>query len=135
VSSPERSRCWRRSWATSHAHRNPQVPLSSFRRNGLGFSDATQLTTFAGFLAKFFFLTLYMQNVLGSSPIRTGVAYLPLTFVTVIAAGISSQLLSASERDPHRRRLADHRRRRLLALVDPRPRLLPRRPAPPGCSW
>ena len=35
-----------------------------------------------------------MQNVLGYSPIQTGVAYLPLTFATVIAAGISSQLLS-----------------------------------------
>jgi len=75
-------------------HRNPLAPLSIFRINGLGFSDLTQLTTFAGFLAIFFFLTLYMQNVLGYSPIQTGVAYLPLTFATVIAAGISSQLLS-----------------------------------------
>jgi EmrB/QacA subfamily drug resistance transporter len=75
-------------------HRNPMVPLSIFRINGLAFSDATQLTTFAGFLAIFFFLTLYMQNVLGYSPIRTGVAYLPLTVATVIAAGVSSQLLS-----------------------------------------
>ncbi|HZD70808.1 MAG TPA: MFS transporter, partial [Actinomycetes bacterium] len=74
--------------------RNPLAPLSIFRINGLGFSDATQLTTFAGFLAIFFFLTLYMQNVLGYSPIRTGLAYLPLTVVTVIAAGTSSQLLS-----------------------------------------
>jgi EmrB/QacA subfamily drug resistance transporter len=75
-------------------HRDPLAPLSIFRINGLGFSDATQLTTFAGFLAIFFFLTLYMQNVLGYSPIQTGVAYLPLTFATVIAAGVSSQLLS-----------------------------------------
>ena len=28
----------------------------------------------------FFFLTLYMQNVLGYSPIKTGLAYLPLCF-------------------------------------------------------
>jgi EmrB/QacA subfamily drug resistance transporter len=75
-------------------HRNPLAPLEIFRINGLGFSDATQLTTFAGFLAIFFFLTLYMQSILGYSPIRTGVAYLPLTFATVIAAGASSQLLS-----------------------------------------
>ena len=34
---------------------------------------------FAGFFAMFFFLTLYMQNVLGYSPIQTGAAYLPLT--------------------------------------------------------
>jgi MFS family permease len=42
----------------------------------------------------FFFLTLYMQNVLGYSPIQTGAAYLPLTFGVGVAAGISSQLLA-----------------------------------------
>ena len=53
-------------------HRNPLAPLSIFRINGLGAADATQLIAFAGFLAMFFFLTLYMQNVLGYSPIQTG---------------------------------------------------------------
>ena len=75
-------------------HRNPIAPLSIFRINGLGFSNATQLTAFAGFLAMFFFLTLYMQNVLHYSPIQTGAAYLPLCFAIGISAGISSQLLS-----------------------------------------
>jgi MFS family permease len=42
----------------------------------------------------FFFLTLYMQNVLGYSPIRAGAAYLPLTAGVAISAGISSQLLT-----------------------------------------
>jgi EmrB/QacA subfamily drug resistance transporter len=75
-------------------HRNPLAPLSIFRINGLGFSDITQLIAFAGFLAMFFFLTLYMQNVLGYSPIQTGAAYLPLCFAIGISAGVSSQLLS-----------------------------------------
>ncbi|MGB0096410.1 MAG: MFS transporter [Solirubrobacteraceae bacterium] len=74
--------------------KNPLAPPSIFRINGLGFADATQLIAFAGFLALFFFLTLYMQNVLGYSAIQTGAAYLPLTFAIGIAAGISSQLLS-----------------------------------------
>ncbi len=74
-------------------HRNPLAPMSIFRINGLGFSDATQLIAFAGFLAMFFFLTLYMQNVLGYSAIQTGAAYVPLTFGVVIAAGITSQLI------------------------------------------
>jgi EmrB/QacA subfamily drug resistance transporter len=73
---------------------NPLAPLSIFRINGLGYADATQLIAFAGFLALFFFLTLYMQNVLGYSAIEAGAAYVPLTFAIGISAGISSQLLS-----------------------------------------
>jgi EmrB/QacA subfamily drug resistance transporter len=75
-------------------NKNPLAPLSIFRINGLGYSDVTQLTAFAGFLAMFFFLTLYMQNVLGYSAIQTGAAYLPLCFAIGMAAGISSQLVS-----------------------------------------
>ena len=58
--------------------RNPLLPLDIFRVRGLAAADVTQLIAFAGFLAIFFFLTLYMQNVLGYSPIKTGAAYLPL---------------------------------------------------------
>jgi EmrB/QacA subfamily drug resistance transporter len=79
---------------------NPLAPLSIFRINGLAFADATQLIAFAGFLAMFFFLTLYMQNVLGYSPIQTGVAYLPVCFAIGIAAGVSSQLLSRTGTRP-----------------------------------
>jgi MFS family permease len=74
--------------------KNPLAPLSIFRINGLGYADATQLIAFAGFLALFFFLTLYMQNVLGYSPIQTGLAYLPLTFAVGIAATVSAQLVT-----------------------------------------
>ncbi|MBV8947081.1 MAG: MFS transporter [Solirubrobacterales bacterium] len=74
--------------------RNPLAPLSIFRINGLGFSNLTQLIAFAGLLAMFFYLTLYMQDVLHYSPIQTGVAYLPVCFAVAIAAGVSSQLLS-----------------------------------------
>ena len=74
--------------------REPLAPLSIFRINGLGFSNLTQLVAFAGVLALFFFLTLYMQNVLGFSPIQTGLAWLPLCFAVAISAGVASQLLS-----------------------------------------
>jgi EmrB/QacA subfamily drug resistance transporter len=73
--------------------RNPLLPLSIFRVKGLAAANATQLVAFAGLLSLFFFLTLYMQNVLGYSPIEAGAAYLPLTFGVVVAAGISSQLV------------------------------------------
>jgi EmrB/QacA subfamily drug resistance transporter len=80
--------------------KNPLMPLSIFHVRGLAAADATQLIAFAGFLAMFFFLTLYMQNVLDYSPIQTGAAYLPLTFGVGIAAGISSQLLSRTGTRP-----------------------------------
>jgi EmrB/QacA subfamily drug resistance transporter len=80
--------------------KNPLAPLSIFRINGLGFSNATQLVAVAGFLAVFFFLTLYMQNVLGYSAIQTGAAYLPLTFGVVVAAGVTSQLVSRTGTRP-----------------------------------
>ena len=74
--------------------KNPLLPLSILRTRGLAAADVTQLVAFAGFLAVFFFLTLYMQNVLGYSPIQTGAAYLPVTVGVGIAAGVTSQLLS-----------------------------------------
>jgi EmrB/QacA subfamily drug resistance transporter len=74
-------------------HRAPLAPLSIFRINGLGFSNVTQLVAFAGFLALFFYVTLYMQNVLGYSALQTGLAYLPLCGIAVVSAGITSQLI------------------------------------------
>jgi EmrB/QacA subfamily drug resistance transporter len=75
-------------------HRNPLAPPSIFRINGLAAADVTQLVAFAGLLAMFFFLGLYMQNVLHYSPIQTGVAYLPVCFVIGGAAGAASQVLT-----------------------------------------
>jgi len=74
--------------------RNPLVPLSILKVKGVAAADATQLVAIAGFLPMFFFLTLYMQTVLGYSPIQTGLAYLPLTGGFIIAASISSQLFA-----------------------------------------
>ena len=41
----------------------------------------------------FFFLTLFIQTVLGYSAIRSGVAYLPFAVGTVIASALASQLV------------------------------------------
>jgi EmrB/QacA subfamily drug resistance transporter len=73
---------------------NPIVPLTILRVKGVAAADATQMVALAGFLPMFFFLTLYMQTVLGYSPIQTGLAYLPLTGGFIIAASISSQLFA-----------------------------------------
>jgi EmrB/QacA subfamily drug resistance transporter len=83
-----------------HRVERPLAPLSVFRINGLAFANVTQLIAFAGFLAMFFFLTLYMQNVLGYSAIQTGAAYLPVTAGAAIAAGVASQLLARTGTRP-----------------------------------
>jgi EmrB/QacA subfamily drug resistance transporter len=73
---------------------NPLVPLSIFRIKGLAAADSTQLIAIAGFYSMFFFVTLYMQNVLGYSQIKAGLAYVPLCAGVGIAAGICSKVLT-----------------------------------------
>jgi EmrB/QacA subfamily drug resistance transporter len=80
--------------ATELRRRDPLFPFSIFRVKGLAASDAVQMIAFAAFVSVFFFLTLYMQNVIGYSPIRSGSAYLPVTAGIVAAAGISSRLFA-----------------------------------------
>jgi EmrB/QacA subfamily drug resistance transporter len=72
-------------------HTNPLVPLSIFRIKGLAAANATQVIAMAGFYSMFFFVTLYMQNVLGFSPIQAGCAYLPVTFGVATASIIASR--------------------------------------------
>jgi len=74
--------------------RDPILPLGLFRVRGLAAANLTGLIGFAGMLSMFYFLTLYMQNVLGYSPIEAGAAYLPLTFGVGVSAGIASKLLT-----------------------------------------
>jgi EmrB/QacA subfamily drug resistance transporter len=73
-------------------HPKPLLPLSIFRIKGLGAADATQVISMAGFYSMFFFVTLYMQNVLHFSPIRAGLSYVPVTLGVAVSAGISSKL-------------------------------------------
>jgi EmrB/QacA subfamily drug resistance transporter len=79
--------------ANERRARNPLVPFSIFRIEGLAAANLTQLITFAGLYSMFFFLSLYMQNVLGYAPIHTGLAYLPLTGGFMVAAALATPLL------------------------------------------
>jgi EmrB/QacA subfamily drug resistance transporter len=79
---------------------NPLFPFSIFRIKGVAAADATQLIALAGFYSTFFFVTLYMQNVLGYSPIEAGVAYLPATVAVAAAAALSSQLFARTGTRP-----------------------------------
>jgi predicted MFS family arabinose efflux permease len=73
-------------------HRNPLFPFSILRIEGLAAADVTQVIAMAGFYSVFFFVTLYMQNVLGFSQIEAGAAYLPATLGVGVASAVASQL-------------------------------------------
>ena len=65
----------------------------------------------AAMFAMFFYLSQYIQIVMGYSPIRAGVAFLPFCFGLVAAAGISSNLVNRIDpRYPGRHRHPDGRR-------------------------
>jgi EmrB/QacA subfamily drug resistance transporter len=73
--------------------KHPLVPFSIFRIKGLAAANLTQVISFSGLYSTFFFLSLYMQNVLDYSPLQTGLAYLPVTGGFMLSVGIVAQLL------------------------------------------
>jgi EmrB/QacA subfamily drug resistance transporter len=73
--------------------RGPLVPLSIFRIKGLAAADATMVIAIAGFYSVFFFVTLYMQDVLGFSALRAGGAYVPVAAMVAVSAGIGTALI------------------------------------------
>jgi EmrB/QacA subfamily drug resistance transporter len=74
-------------------HRNPLFPFSILRIKGLAAADLTQVVAVAGTYSMFFFVTLYMQDVLGFSKIDAGLAYVPTTLGVAVSAGICSRLI------------------------------------------
>jgi hypothetical protein len=72
---------------------NPLIPVAIFRVKGLPGADATQVLGMAGFYSAFFFITLYMQNVLGFSPTRAGLGYVPVAAMVAVAAGAGTVLI------------------------------------------
>jgi EmrB/QacA subfamily drug resistance transporter len=74
-------------------HRDPLVPLRIFSNRSLAASDATFLLVAAALFGMFFFCTLYLQQVLGFSALKTGVAYLPLTLTLIGASALASRLV------------------------------------------
>ncbi len=72
----------------------PLVPFSIFRIRTLTGANVVGLLTGASLFAMFFFISLYMQNVLGYSAIKAGLSYLPLAVTIILAAGFASQLVT-----------------------------------------
>jgi EmrB/QacA subfamily drug resistance transporter len=74
--------------------RKPLVPLGVFRLRSLTSANAIGLLIGASLFSMFFFISLYVQQVLGYSPLKTGVSYLPLTAGIIISAGAASALVT-----------------------------------------
>src|SRR3954447_9590379 len=74
-------------------HRDPLVPLRIFSNRSLAAADATFLLVAAALFGVFFFCTLYLQQVLGYSALKTGVAYLPLSLTLIGASALASRLV------------------------------------------
>lgn len=77
-----------------HKSKHPLMPLSIFTTKNVGRANLVMFPIIAGMFAVFFFLTLYVQNILGYDPLKTGFAFLPVAIVIGIVAGIASQVVT-----------------------------------------
>jgi EmrB/QacA subfamily drug resistance transporter len=75
--------------------RAPLVPLSFFlrRRTPTG-ANVVGLGLGTAIFGMFYLLSLYMQDVLGYSPVRTGFGYLALALTAIVASGVSQALVT-----------------------------------------
>jgi EmrB/QacA subfamily drug resistance transporter len=73
---------------------SPLVPFRIFRSRTLTGANVSGLLVGASLFSMFFFISLYMQQVLGYGPLKAGISYLPLAGTIIVAAGIASQLVT-----------------------------------------
>src|SRR4029453_8203004 len=72
----------------------PLLPMRIFRLRTLTASNVTGLLVGASIFAQFFLLTLYMQQVLHYSALKTGVAYISLTLAIIAFSAVSQALVT-----------------------------------------
>jgi EmrB/QacA subfamily drug resistance transporter len=72
--------------------RSPLVPFGVFRGRALSGSNLTMLIFFPGMAAMFFFVSLYLQQVLGYHPLAAGLAQLPLALGIIVFSRVGSRL-------------------------------------------
>lgn len=71
---------------------HPMLDLSLFRKPAFNGVSAVAFGLSGGMFAMFLYLTIYMQGVLGFSPLETGLRFLPLTVLSFIASPIAGSL-------------------------------------------
>ncbi|HKP20945.1 MAG TPA: MFS transporter [Thermoleophilaceae bacterium] len=72
----------------------PLVPFRIFRSRTLTGANVVGLLLGASLFSMFFYISLYMRQVLGYSPVHAGFSYLPLAVTIVVAAGLGGQLVT-----------------------------------------
>jgi predicted MFS family arabinose efflux permease len=73
--------------------RAPLVDLSIFRKRSLAISNVAMMLFAAGLFGTFYFTTLYLQNIHGDTPLRTGVSLLPFPIMIAVASVLAQMLL------------------------------------------
>jgi EmrB/QacA subfamily drug resistance transporter len=70
------------------------VPMRVLRSRDRSGAYLISLCVGTALFGMFFFLTIFVQEVWGYSPLRTGIAYLPMVLTIMVASGIASQLVA-----------------------------------------
>jgi EmrB/QacA subfamily drug resistance transporter len=72
--------------------REPMLPLRKMRERRFAGAQVAVFGIASTFFAVFLYVTIYLQQVLGMSPIQTGLVYLPGTFLVFVVSGMTAQL-------------------------------------------
>ncbi|MEU1917785.1 MFS transporter [Streptomyces massasporeus] len=73
--------------------KEPITPLRMFADRNRSGTYVIMLSLAAAMFGMFFYIVLFVQNVLGYSPIQAGLAFLPVTVVIALGAGLSQRFL------------------------------------------
>ena len=73
--------------------REPMLPLGLFRIKEFSGAQVAAFSISASFFAIFLYMTLYLQQILGLSPIKAGLVYLPCTVLIFFVSAASASLL------------------------------------------
>ncbi len=72
----------------------PLLPLSILRMGRLRAANIVIALLYSGVFSMWFFLTLYLQQVLGYSALRAGLAFMPMTLSVALAASLAPRLVA-----------------------------------------
>jgi EmrB/QacA subfamily drug resistance transporter len=72
----------------------PLVRLGIFRKRSLTSANIAMLAVAGGMFAVFYFASLYVQGILGFTPVEAGLAFLPLTAGIILFSGLAQPLIA-----------------------------------------